>query len=376
MSSIRKIFQKHIFVLIFFYAFVNLTNANTSNLLEESSAEATTKPLKTVRILSLDGGGVRGIAEARFLEHLETQLNMPISSTFHLVGGTSAGGILATFITTPDEPGSEHPKYAAGELVEILQQRSAEMFVQRYLSIFGLFGPKYRTDTFRSVLSEYLGQETMDNAITHTAVVTYDIVRQNLKTITSWDRRELFTKVNAINATAAAISYFEPCHITPINNLRRSYDLIDGGTGANNPTLCLLTKAMELYPTADSFEIVSIGSGRADRPLSYTVMKDAGLIRWVPHAPRLFMTGENSKEDTFLREAFLTRTDAQGVDHSAFNGHYSRWSPLLNPENTKLDNTTPENLRAIIQATDRHIKSRRQEFDALVERLRPPKTRF
>lgn len=376
MCSIRKIFQKHIFVLILSYSFVAFTHVNASSFSEENSIDAKSRSLKTVRILSLDGGGVRGIAEARILEHLETELGMPISSAFHLVGGTSAGGILATFITTPDEPGSEHPKYAAGELVEILQQRSTEMFVQRYISCCGLFGPKYRTDSFRSVLTEYLGHETMDNSIIPTAVVTYDMVRQNIKTITSWDRRELFTKVNAVNATAAAVSYFKPCSVTPTNNSRRSYDLTDGGTGANNPTLCLLTKAMELYPEADRYEVISIGSGRADKPLSYIAMKNAGLIHWAPHLTRLFMTGENSKEDSFLSEAFQPRTDARGEDHSTFKGHYSRWSPLLDAENTRLDNTDPENLRAIIQATDNYIESRRTDFDILAERLRSPKSIF
>lgn len=376
MSSIQKIFQKKIAVIIATYLLMTLTHATDKNFLTDSSIEAESRTLKTVRILSLDGGGVRGISEARFLQHLEVSLGVPISSAFHLIGGTSAGGILSTFLTTPTEPGSTQPKYSAGELVQILQQRSADMFVQRHISIFGWFGPKYRTDSFRSVLSEYLGHATVDEAITPTAVVTYDMVRQNLKTITSWDKKEIFTKVTAINATAAATSYFEPCHATPVNNARKSYDLTDGGTGANNPILCLITKAMELYPDADSFEIISIGSGKADKPLFFEDMKGAGLMQWGPHLTRMFMAGETSKDDTFLSEAFLPRTDADGVEHSAFKGNYSRWSPLLSPQNTRLDNTDPENLREIVQATDDYIGSRRPEFDALVDRLRASKTTF
>ena len=194
MSNIQKIFQKHILIIILSYLFITITNVNSVDFSEENTIESSAPPLKTVRILSLDGGGVRGISEARFLQHLEISLGVPIGSVVDLIGGTSAGGILSTFLTTPAEPGSTQPKYSAGELVEILQQRSADMFVKRHISVFGWLGPKYRTDSFRSVLSEYLGHATMDEAITPTAVVTYDMVRQNLKTITSWDKKEIFTQ--------------------------------------------------------------------------------------------------------------------------------------------------------------------------------------
>lgn len=376
MPSIQRIFQKSIFLITITCLLITLTDVKCSGFSEEKSTEAESLPLKTVRILSLDGGGVRGISEARFLEHLETSLGMPISSAFHLIGGTSAGGILSTFLTTPAEPGSTQPKYSAGELVQILQQRSPDMFVQRYLSCYGLFGPKYRTDRFRSVLSEYLGHTTVNDAITPTAVVAFDMVRQNLKTITSWDTGEIFTKVNAISSTAAAASYFEPCHAIPTNHAQTSYFLTDGGIGANNPTLCLIAEAKKLYPEANNFEIISVGSGRADKPLHFKKMKRAGLVHWAPHLPRMFMDGETSKDHTFLSEAFLRRTDADGVEHSAFKGNYSRWSPLLNYENTQLDDTTSTNLQAILKATDLHIELRREEYNALVTRLSVPKTRF
>ncbi len=364
---------------MFSYLLITITNASGvdfSEDLENKASKATSHSLKTVRILSIDGGGVRGGAAARILQHFEEELGHSISDTFHLVGGTSAGGIISTFLTTPIEPGSTQPKYSAAELVSILQERSADMFVPRYISCSGLFGPKYRTDCFRSVLSEYLGHDTVDNVTTPTAVVTYDLVRQKLKTITSWNKKEIFTKITAINSTAAAATYFEPCYAIPVDNSRRVYELSDGGTGANNPTLCLITKAMELYPDADSFEIVSIGSGRAEKPLSYQIMKDAGLMQWAPHLTRLFMTGETSKDDAFLTEAFLPHTDSQGNSHSAFSGHYSRWNPTLRPENTRLDNTNSENLRALVAAADLHVESRRPEFNEVVERLRTPKVTF
>ncbi len=344
-------------------------------------------PLKTVRILSLDGGGVRGIVEARFLQHLEERLQLQqdevdpnikihISDLFHIIGGTSAGGMLATFLTIPKERGSTEPKYFARDLVQMLLSRSSDMFVPRYLSLSGLFGPKYSTDHFRTVLAEYCGRETTNNVTTHTAVIACDIVRQNLKIINSWDKSEIFTKVDAISSSAAATSFFQPCHTCPLNAPRRSYVLTDGGTGANNPTLCLLTKAMELYPNADSFEIVSIGSGSAHKPLFYQEVKDAGLIDWVKHLPRIFMAGQTTKDDSFLKAAF-SRTDSQGIKRpSLFKGNYTRWNPLLNSKNTKMDNTDEINLLTLISVVDRYFEDPPLEFNTLIERLISPKTIF
>ena len=380
MSSIQKIFHKRLFIITISYLLIALANASNTDLVDKvfstsGATEEVSRPLKTVRILSLDGGGVKGVATARLLEHFEANLGCSISDTFHLVGGTSAGGIISTFLTTPVERGSMQAKYSAGDLVGILRERCEDMFVTRHLSFLVMFGPKYRTDCFRSVLSEFLGHDTIDNVTTPTAVVSYDLVRQKLKIISSSDR-EVLSKVNSIHASAAAPFYFAPCYAIPVNNAKKAYELSDGGTGANNPTLCLITKAMELYPDADNFEIVSIGSGRADKPLSHQVMKDAGLMQWAPHLARIFMAGEASKDDAFLSEAFLLHTDSRGHNRSAFNGHYSRWNPPIGPQNTKLDNTNSENISELITAADRHIKSRKTEFMELIERLRSPKVVF
>ena len=70
MSSIQRIFQKSIFLITITCLLITLTDVKCSGFSEGKSTEAESLPLKTVRILSLDGGGVRGISEARFLEHL------------------------------------------------------------------------------------------------------------------------------------------------------------------------------------------------------------------------------------------------------------------------------------------------------------------
>jgi hypothetical protein len=360
-------------IYITFSTYLSIAHLDASDSSKDDLLGRISSSPKTVRILSLDGGGVRGVAEARFLQHLEKKLGRSTSDTFHLIGGTSAGGVLATFLTVPEAPGSTKAKYSAKNLVDILMKRSADMFVPLYISLGGLFGPKYKTERFRSVASEYLLDEETNNTTIPTMVIAYDMQIQDFKAITSWDEEEIFKKVDAVNSTAAAASYFQPCRISPVNDPEKSYILTDGGVGANNPTLFLLTKAMELYPDADHFEVLSVGSGYANRPLFYEDMKDAGLIQWIPHLTRIFINGQTTKDHKFLTRMFSSESDLQDIKQPLFRGKYSRWSPLLSRENTKLDNTDNINLMTIVSATDHYVELRQREFEELVDRLRNPK---
>src|SRR5450432_4171345 len=79
-----------------------------------------------IRILSIDGGGIRGIIPARILAHIEELTNRPIASLFDLVAGTSTGGILALGLTIPKFPG--RPLYAAQEFVAMFEREGPRIF--------------------------------------------------------------------------------------------------------------------------------------------------------------------------------------------------------------------------------------------------------
>jgi len=332
---------------------------------------------KTVRILSFDGGGVRGIVEAELVRLLEERLNekqngdrhVYLSDCFHIIGGTSAGGMLATLLTTPTSLGSMSPKYKAEDIVAILHHRVSDMFVPRILSLGGLFGAKYRMDCLRSVAREYLGDEKTNNTTRHTAVLAYDIRMQEAKLITSWNPREVFSKVDAATATAAAPSYFDPCEITTIPEKRKtgapvgrskSYTLIDGGTAANNPALYLTMEAKKLYPHATGFELLSIGSGHSNKPIFD--MQDAGILDWAPHVVSMFMSAQTAQTDAFL----------EGM----VPGNYTRLTPLLNRGDTRLDDTDSRNMARNVIATRHYFNSQLDKIDLLIDRLLAESTYF
>src|SRR5690349_3735852 len=79
-----------------------------------------------IKILSIDGGGIRGIIPAMLLAQIESRTNRPIARLFDLIAGTSTGGILALGLTVPRYPGG--PLYTAGQLVDLYQNQGRRIF--------------------------------------------------------------------------------------------------------------------------------------------------------------------------------------------------------------------------------------------------------
>ena len=82
------------------------------------------------RILSIDGGGIRGVIPSVLLEQLEKRSGQPISALFDLIAGTSTGGILAVGLTVPGE--QRKPKYTATDMVELYADRGHEIFQRSF----------------------------------------------------------------------------------------------------------------------------------------------------------------------------------------------------------------------------------------------------
>ena len=79
-----------------------------------------------MKVLSIDGGGIRGIIPALILAELEERTGKPVCELFDMIAGTSTGGILATGLTIPDEHGK--PRWTAKELVGLYRDEGPSIF--------------------------------------------------------------------------------------------------------------------------------------------------------------------------------------------------------------------------------------------------------
>src|SRR5579871_2473364 len=191
-------------------------------------------PTQTVRILSIDGGGIRGIIPAVILTRLEQLTGQPIARLFDLVAGTSTGGILTLGLTIPKTPGG--PLYSAQDFVDMFEREGHRIFsrspFRAILTTDSLLWKKYSSRGIEQVLAEYFGDSRLSHSVTDVLVTSYEIERRFpffFKSANARHRPDYdFPARDIARATSAAPSFFEPMKI-PTGTNSDYYTLIDGG---------------------------------------------------------------------------------------------------------------------------------------------------
>lgn len=243
------------------------------------------------KILSLDGGGIRGIIPARILTTIEDKTKRPIADMFDLIAGTSTGGILATGLA--GSVGGNKPIRTAAELLNMYVDRGSEIFKRSLwkgiTSVGGLRDERYSAGPLETVLADTLGEAELKDVITNVLIPSYDIEGRgdyrgggpyffkSSKAKTDPDYNYFLRDV--ARATSAAPTYFEPAHIENRSGTAWTA-LIDGGVFANNPAACAYAEARKLGAEPGEIILVSLGTGELQRPIKYGDAKDWGIIEW------------------------------------------------------------------------------------------------
>jgi hypothetical protein len=346
------------------------------------------------RILSIDGGGIRGVIPALLLERLEALLgdalaNAPseikarwqaidsprIADCFHLIAGTSTGGLLAAGLTTTGPGG--RPKRTAADAANLYTTYGPAIFhtsiVEQIKQGFGLTAPKYPLKQLREALEDpaVLGDGLLKDARTDVLILAFDTSIPGPRYFTRWGQpgagsspaTPTETMVQVALATAAAPTYFDP---EPLASSR----LIDGGVYAGNPALAAITLALRrttdpVPRTTRELFMLSLGTGAWSAPLDYG---GGGIIGWIKpgtggEALLEAMLGGSSD---FANEAahMLLNGDAPAQDtwepalpppHIGGGPQLWRYQPVL-PEPFALDDVTklPDLKRIGIQQGDRY----------------------
>ena len=128
-----------------------------------------------VRILSIDGGGIRGIIPARILVYVEEQIKRltgnpkaRIGEYFDMIAGTSTGGILACLYLAPDVPGENKAKYTAQEALDLYVAHGQRIFSKDFwerISHYKIWNEQYPSDHLQDLLDEYFGNTLLSELI-------------------------------------------------------------------------------------------------------------------------------------------------------------------------------------------------------------------
>ena len=166
------------------------------------------------RVLSLDGGGVRGLVPALILAEIERQTGQPIYKQFDLIVGTSTGSIIALGLTRPSNADAQLPLFAAKDLVQFYRDQGGEIFPRSFAvlrDLRRLFRPKFAPEAVEALYEKYFEDVQLHEALTNVAVPAYDIEENRRIWFRSNDaaQGDLLMRELARGATAAP-TYFPP----------------------------------------------------------------------------------------------------------------------------------------------------------------------
>ncbi|KAK1586922.1 hypothetical protein Q3G72_007571 [Acer saccharum] len=263
-----------------------------------------------ITVLSLDGGGIRGIISGVILAQLESYLqeldddkDARLADYFDVIAGTSTGGLITALLTAPDENG--RPISSAEDIVPFYFNNGPDIFPQTSscgcLSwIVGLWkaltGSKYDGKSLHKVIEDKLNDTRLHQTVTNVVIPTFDIKRLHPAIFSSYKLRSnpvFDAKLSDIcKGTSAAPTYFPAYYFT---NQDREFNLIDGGIAANNPTLVAISEVMKQItkenPDFTSIEplnyrrllVISIGTGFKKNEVKYTadMASKWGVISWL-----------------------------------------------------------------------------------------------
>lgn len=343
--------------------------------------------MSKIRILSLDGGGIRGIMPGTILTYLEDKIkqetgrdNASIGEYFDLIAGTSTGGILACVYLTPNDLGNY--AWSAKQALDIYLEYGDDIFDvtfrQKLKSLGGIKDEKYDAKELENQLKKNLGNTKLSQLLKPCLITSYDIERRKTKFFTSHDATEPkfdYWVRDVARATSAAPTYFEPAMVKSLSGIKNG--LIDGGMFANNPTLCAYAEARTMNfrkilnnpnkpdkpPTAKDMIIVSLGTGSQKNKYPYDDYKDAGMVKWIKPLIDIMMSGNSETVDYQLRQIFDT---LEGDDKK----NYYRIEPKIsNGASPEMDNAEKDNLKALHKAGQQSVKENQAILDEIVKKL-------
>ncbi|SFO11707.1 Patatin-like phospholipase/acyl hydrolase [Paenimyroides ummariense] len=267
---------------------------------------------KVFKILSIDGGGIKGLYSARILSKFEEKFKCRTSDHFDMICGTSTGGLIALALTS---------LISADDICNFYEQKGEIIFPKHKTIKFPFigkidqgflkqiaFGGKFSSTGLKNSLNEIFGNRIIGDANNLLCIPSYSVTEAKPK-VFKYDHQEgILSRDNKAKmvdialATSAAPTYFPMAELQYYNNEQ----FIDGGVWANNPTLVGLLEALNFFvgknQKYNSIKILSLSS------LSITGGNTTGLKNersFKDWGSDLFETSMNGQ--AFFTDFFLSK---------------------------------------------------------------------
>ncbi|KAK8556782.1 hypothetical protein V6N13_064786 [Hibiscus sabdariffa] len=345
---------------------------------------------KMLTVLSIDGGGIRGLIPGTILASLEAKLqeldgpDVRLADYFDIIAGTSTGGLIATMLAAPNVEG--RPLIAASDINNFYLEHGPKIFSescrQKYWeSVAKLSFPKnpvYDGACLRDLTKKLLQDKTLkDVTLTNLVIPTFDIKLLHAVVFSSNDAKSDVLNnarlADVCNGTSAAPIYF-PAHYFETKDDEgntQTFDLIDGGVAAGNPTLVAINsfykeklKQKSGIPEIETVDgrkmlVLSLGTGAApfEEKYSADMVSKWSIIDWVFQYPQTYTPlfdsvagGTSDMVDFSIASRFQSVQAIQNYLRIQENG--------LSGDTAKSDIATEENMKNLIDIGKKLLKKR------------------
>lgn len=249
-----------------------MIEASRSSPGEKFVEPALTKEVQRFQILSLDGGGIKGLFSAALLAALEDDLRVRVTDHFDLIAGTSTGGILALGLGAGMSP---------RELVEFYLHHGPAVFDQRFglKSLQHWISSKFSAAPLQSALQDCFQDKRLADSRKRLVITSFNLGDDDIYLFRTPHlpklRRDYKVPMWKIAlATAAAPTFFPVCR--SVERVR----LIDGGVWANNPAMVGIVEAFgPLEVPLSSMRVFSLGTSQAI-PHRRRRLDSGGIVAW------------------------------------------------------------------------------------------------
>lgn len=293
-------------------------------------------------VLSVDGGGIKGIIPATILWRLE-QDGIELKEV-DLFSGVSTGAIISGMLAKG---------YTAKEVLNFYFEKCSVIFKQDWVrslrSVFNTSLPKYSNDGMLKVAAEVFGDTTFEDLKTQLLVTTYDISTPNAVHLTNTTHSS-WKLSDAVVASASAPTFFPPFK-------RGENYFIDGSWCNTNPTLSAFVEANTLWPEDDIYTL-SLGCGDPGFSIDGRKAVGWGTINWLPNLVPSMFDAVESDSSLNLDVLLSSLKEDNHFLRIQIPGKYN-----LGPID-KIDRSHLEDLKSI---GERIYEERKQEFHNLFQ---------
>jgi uncharacterized protein len=311
-----------------------------------------------VRVLCLDGGGIRGVISAVFLTELTQRTGKPITELFDHIAGTSTGSILAAFLTTPRLDDPTKPRYTAAEVLQGYLTVTKDIFalkgLREHVHSANLFVPKYHNDAFNGALSSMIGEAYLSESVLDVTIPAYSLSERDAHLFSSRDAKAHashdYKLWEVARASSAAPTYFEP-HLISNRTGEKSFALIDGGVVANNPGMCAFAD-VERHGESQDIVMVSVGTGTAKKEFAWPGVQHWGVAQWARPILSLLMDASSQAIHFELR-------------HVLGSPRYRRFQVEIPHEAEAIDNVSETNLAMLTLLGQEMVRGNDREIDQI-----------